>query len=145
MKTDMKAFIAAIAIMGAIRFAMTVAGLPDSTVKYASMTIIILAGTIYFALVSPTRKERLKAAYLLILPYMIIEVLALGFTWATGRHTIFHTPPYDFGATMAQHTIGHLVGGLTWEPLTVWVFMELLWGISYMTKLASTHLAQRKA
>ena len=127
MKTSMKAFIAAIAVMGVIRFALTVAGLPNSTVKFFSMSAIILAGIVYFAIASATHKERLKASYLLILPYMIVEVAALGYGWATGNQTIFHAQEYSFGMGIAAHTLGHLVGGLTWEPLGCFVVMEIVW------------------
>src|SRR5919198_3536129 len=137
MKTSMKFFIAAIAVMGVIRFVLTMAGLPNTVVKFASMTVIIMAGTLYFAIDSKTHKERLKAAYLLIVPYMIVEVAALGYTWLTGQPTIFHAQEYSFGtlpagssdptAGIAAHTIGHFVGGLTWEPLSVFVVMEIVW------------------
>jgi hypothetical protein len=128
MKTSMKISIAAIAVMGVIRFALTVSGVPDSTVKYFSMSVLILAGTLYFAIASKTHKERLKAAYLLILPYMTVEVLALGYTWITGHQTIFHAREYSFGTSIVVHTLGHLVGGLTWEPVVfVFVPMEIVW------------------
>jgi len=127
MKTSIKLFMAAIAVMGVIRFVLTMAGLPDSVVKFASMTVIIMAGSIYFAFAATTHKERLKAAYLLILPYMIVEVAALGYTWASGHQTIFHAKEYSFGVGVGAHTIGHLVGGLTWEPLLLFVLMEILW------------------
>jgi hypothetical protein len=125
----MKAFIIAIAAMGIVRFALTVSGLPNGTVKYFSMSAIMTAGVFYFAIVTPTHKGRLKAAYLLVLPYMIIEVLALGYTWASGRQTIFHAAEYSFGTPIVVHTIGHLVGGLTWEPLFFFVVMEIIFGI----------------
>ena len=134
MKTSMKRFMAAIAVMGLLRFALTMAGLPDNAVKFASMTVIVLAGTIYFALASSSHKERLKDAYLLVLPYMIIELAALGYTWATGHQTIFHSRDYSLGFGIAQHTLGHLVGGLTWEPLSLFLIMEILWLISLGTR-----------
>ena len=127
----MKAFIAAIFAMGVIRFVLTVSGQPDDFVKYFSMTVIWIAGALYFALATETHKERLRAAYLLTLPYMIIEVSALGYTWASGRQTIFQAKEYSFGGTpIAWHFLGHLVGGLTWEPLSFFLFMEIVWGIS---------------
>ena len=88
MKPTMKWFIAAIAAMGVIRFTLNQAGAPDSIVKYFSMTVIMIVGSVYFAIASTTHKERLKAAYLLVLPYMIVESLALGCTWTTGHPTI---------------------------------------------------------
>jgi len=126
----MKAFIAAIFAMGVIRFILTVSGLPDGMVKYFSMTVIWFAGALYFALTTDTHKERLRAAYLLTLPYMVIEVAALGYTWASGHRTIFHANEYSLGTTIGVHTLGHLVGGLTWEPLFVFLVMEIVWGIS---------------
>jgi hypothetical protein len=120
-------FIGLIAAMGVMRFALTIAGLPNSIVKFASMTVIIIAATVYFAVDSGSHKERLKIAYLLIIPYLIIEVAALGYTWATGHPTIFHAEEYSLGYGIAAHTIGHLIGGLTWEPLTVFVLMEIIW------------------
>ncbi len=129
MSKMMKLFISAIAAMGIVRFALNMSGLPNEIVKYFSMTAIIIAGQIYFALTTATHKERLKAAYLLVMPYMIIEVLALGYTWASGRPTIFHANEYSLGFSVRVHTIGHLVGGLTWEPLFVFLMMEIIWGI----------------
>jgi len=126
----MRGFIAAIFVLGILRFVLTVAGLPDAIVKYSSMTVAIVAGTLYFAAATETHWERLKAAYLLIVPYLIIEVSALGYTWATGRQTIFHSHEYSLGFSIGQHTVGHLVGGLTWEPLAVFVVMEIVWAIS---------------
>jgi hypothetical protein len=127
MKTSLKLFIAAIAVMGVIRFVLTIAGLPNAAVKFASMTVIMIVGTLYFGVASLTHKERIKAAYLLVLPYMIVEVAALGYTWATGRQTIFHAQEYSFGVGVGVHTIGHLVGGLTWEPVFLFLVMEIIW------------------
>ena len=126
-KKTMKIFILAILAMGFVRFILNISGLPNSVVKFFSMTAIIVIGTVYFAIATTGHKERLKAAYLLILPYMIVEVLALGYTWATGRQTIFHAEEYSMGFSIAQHTIGHFVGGLTWEPLSIFVLMEIIW------------------
>jgi hypothetical protein len=136
-RTDMRLFMAAIFGIGVLRFALTLAGLSNDVVKNFSMTAIMLVGTVYFALKTESHKERLKAAYLLTLPYMVVEVAAIGYTWATGRVTIFHAPEYNLGTSPAFHTIGHLLGGLTWEPLMGFVLMEILWlastGISRFT------------
>lgn len=130
MNKTMEWFIFSIAAMGVIRFILDVGGVPKDVVKYFSMTAIITAGALYFAIATSTHKERLKAAYLLILPYMVIEVIALSYTWISGQQTIFHAAEYSFGGvSIATHTLGHLIGGLTWEPLIVFVLMEIVWGI----------------
>jgi hypothetical protein len=137
MNKMMKIFIAAIAVVGVVRFVLSVSGLPDSTVKYVSMSVVIMLGTIYFGLTSRTHKSRLKDAYLLILPYLVVEVLALGYTWATGRRTIFHAEEYSFGTSIGAHTIGHLVGGLTWEPLFLFLVMEVIWAVPTVIRMAA--------
>jgi hypothetical protein len=122
----MKFFIPAILVVGFTRFALSIAGFPNSLVKYCSMTALIAVGTIYFAVTQSVRRDRLKAAYLLILPYMVVEVSVLAYTWATGRQTIFHAPEYSFGTGIVLHTLGHLLGGITWEPLITFVLMEII-------------------
>jgi hypothetical protein len=122
-----KVFAAAIFLMGLVRFMLTVSGLPDSTVKYFSMTAVIIAGIFYFALTTATHKDRLKASYVLVIPYMVVEISALGYTWASGHPTIFHAKEYNLGASLPAHTFGHFVGGLTWEPLFSFVLMEFIW------------------
>ena len=122
----MKWFVAAILALGVLRFVLTFAGFPDAVVKFSSMTVAILGGTLYFGVAAKTHWERLNAAYILIIPYMIIEVFVLGYTWTTGHQTIFHSHDYSLVFSIGQHTIGHLVGGLTWEPLTVFLLMEIV-------------------
>lgn len=129
MNKPLKAFIIAIAAVGVVRFTLDMAGLPHSPVKYFSMTGVMIAAIIYFAIVTDTHKERLKDSFLLVMPYMTIEVLALGYTWASGRQTIFHAAEYSMGYPIGAHFVGHLVGGFTWEPLVVFILMEIVWGI----------------
>jgi hypothetical protein len=127
----MRWFILAVFVVGLFRFILTVAGLPNRVVKFSSMTAVIIAGIVYFAVATTSHWERFKASYLLILPYMIIEAAALGFTWASGRETIFHALEYSFGGTpLPFHFIGHIVGGLTWEPWILFVLMEVIWLIT---------------
>jgi hypothetical protein len=133
-RTDIRFFVAAIVLMGLLRFVLTVSGLPDSTVKFFSMTVIINVGTLWFALKTNTHAERFLAAYLLIFPYMVVEVAALGYTWASGRQTIFHAPEYNLSTPIWGHTIGHLLGGLTWEPWAVFLGMEMVWVIASLVR-----------
>ena len=143
MSKSLKAFVIAIAAMGVLRFILTVSGVPNNVVKYFSMSAIMTVGLIYFAIVTSSHKERLKASYLLVMPYMTVEVLALAYTWASGRQTIFHANEYSFGTTIRVHTIGHLIGGLTWEPvLFVFVPMEAFWLIYTTARSAFKAKAQ---
>lgn len=117
---------AAILAVGGFRFALTVSGFEDDIARFASMTAIILAAIVYFAGRTPTRAERIIVAYGLVLPYMIVEIVGLGYTWWSGRETIFHAEPYTLGTSMKVHFFGHLIGGITWEPAIVFLLLSAL-------------------
>jgi hypothetical protein len=118
-------FMVAILLVGLVRLRLVVSGAPDEGTKYA-MTLVILAGCLYFGAASPSWKGLLAVSYLLILPYMAVEVVGIGYTWATGKTTIFHVPQYSLGLDLDLHFWGHLVGGLTWEPLSLFVVMLIV-------------------
>jgi hypothetical protein len=130
MNKTMWGFITAIVVTGVIRFILDQSGVSHDIVKYFSMTVVVLIGSLYFAIAAKTHKERLKDAYLLVMPYMTVEVLALGYTWITGNPSIFHTAEYSLGYPLGEHLVGHVIGGLTWEPLFCFLVMEIVWGIS---------------
>ena len=125
-KSAITGFAASIFLVGLVRFGLTAAGTPDGISKYASMTVVILAGCVYFGVAGLSWKELVKVSYLLILPYMAIELGGIGYTWATGKTTIFHVPQYSFGMPTDVHFFGHLVGGLTWEPLSLFIVMLIV-------------------
>ena len=123
-------FMVAVLLVGLVRFSLTVSGVSDEVTKYASMTVVILAGCLYFGAASLPWKELLPASYLLILPYMAVEVVGIGYIWATGKTTIFNVPQYSLGLEVDLHFWGHLVGGLTWEPLSLFVVMLIVRAVS---------------
>jgi hypothetical protein len=138
----MKISMGSIAAIGLARFLLDAWGVPRDIVKYVSMTAVMIACSIYFAITTETHRERLKAAYLLVMPYMIVEVLALSYTWATGHQTILSAAEYSLGYSIGLHTVGHLIGGLTWEPLFVFLMMETIW---FVYTRGGFCLRQRKA
>ena len=134
-------FMAAIVLVGMARFSLTAAGAPDEVTKYASMTVVMLAGCLYFGAVSQSWKELLPVSYLLLLPYMAVEVAGIGYQWATGNSTIFHAPEYSLGFDLDIHFWGHLVGGLTWEPLSLFVGLLVVHAIARIWTLARRRFA----
>src|SRR5262249_14512389 len=135
-QNSMRGFMLATVAMGVLRFVLIVSGIPDSVVKFFSMTAVIFAGILFFSVATQTHKERFIASYLLILPYMVVEVAVLGYTWISGRRTIFHSEEYSRGFPIAIHTVGHFIGGLTWEPWIVFLLMEIVWGIGWAVRRA---------
>jgi hypothetical protein len=128
--TAIAGFVASIFLVGLVRFGLTIAGTPDDVSKYASMTAVILAGCVYFGAAGLSWKELVKVSYLLVLPYMAVELGGIGYTWATGKTTVFHVPQYSFGMPADVHFFGHLVGGLTWEPLSRFLVMLVVRAVS---------------
>lgn len=119
-------FVLLILGVGTARLILTLAGVGNESVRVASMTAVILAGIIWFGSRPTAWRSRLWISYALILPYMLIETLGLGVTWISGIPTIFHAPEYSMGTTIRAHFIGHLVGGLTWEPFGLFVILTVL-------------------
>ena len=94
------------------------------------MTVVIAIAILYFASRPGQRRERLVISYRVIAPYMLVETLSPGYTWRTGTTTIFHTPPYTFGVGLPVHFWGHIVGGLTWEPVFVLLLISVFGKVS---------------
>ena len=113
-----------------MRFGLSISGVDNSLTRYASMTVVIVIAILYFASRPSQRRERLVISYLLVAPYMLVETLSLGYTWRTGTTTIFHTPPYTFGVGLPVHFWGHIVGGITWEPLFVFLLISVFRKVS---------------
>jgi hypothetical protein len=115
--------------VGLARFALTVSEAPDHVARYASMTAVLLVGCLYFgAATGFSKKELLAASYLLILPYMVVELGGIGYTWATGKPTIFQASEFSAGLRVDHHFWAHLLGGLTLEPLVLFVQMLIVRG-----------------
>lgn len=119
-------FVAAILLVGAVRFVLTVNGADDSVARWSSMTAVIGVAIVYYGLRTSTHRDRWVVAFALVVPYMIVETSALGFSWFTGTPTIFHSPPYSLGTDLRVHFFGHIAGGISWEPAMVWL---ALWGV----------------
>ena len=75
------------------------------------------------------------AAYVLFVPYTLIAVPALGYTWITGVPTIFQRHEHSMtGLTIGQHFAVMLIGGFTIEPLAGFAFMSLVALVALMIR-----------
>ena len=128
-KSAVIGFAAAILTVGGLRFALTLSGVPDRLTTYSSMSVVILAGIIYFGIICTTWKDRLLAAAALYLPYTLVAVIGLGYTWETGRRTIFQPHEHMFGLSAGQHLAVMGIGGVTFEPL---IGMVLMAGVGWL-------------
>src|SRR6187551_90171 len=128
-------FLAAIALVGLLRLALSIAGTPDSQVKYASMTMVFFAGIAYYGL-------RVRTAgfgsYRHLLPLILNQSLVfhavaiLGITLsANGFPNVFDAPefrgPGGSATTEAlPHALSHLFVGTTLGTLVGWGVGSLL-------------------
>jgi len=112
--------------VGAARLILTLTGVQDELTRYASMTAAIAAGIVWFGSMATSWRQRIMISYALIAPYVLIEIAGLGYTWVSGRETIFHAPEYSMGTSIGVHFAGHLIGGLTWEPMALFAILTVL-------------------
>ena len=122
-------FVAAILVVGTLRFVLTLLGVPDEITTYSSMTGVIVIGMIYFAIACPRWNDRLLAAYVLFLPYTLVEIVTLGYTFVTGNYTIFQRHDHAFGLTVGQHLSAMVIQGLISGPLLT---LGLMSGIAWI-------------
>ena len=126
-KTAVVGFVAAILIVGVLRVTLTLSGVPDRITTFFSITVVIVVGMIYFGVTCRKWRDRMLAAYVLFVPYTLIAVPALGYTWVTGVPTIFQRHEHSMtGLTIGQHFATMLIGGFTIEPLAAFALMSLV-------------------
>ncbi|MBI2821643.1 MAG: hypothetical protein HYX74_05410 [Acidobacteria bacterium] len=135
-------WVLAIVLVGAARLILSTAGLPNSQVKFVSMTVVIALGTAYFPVWCARKgwsyRDLFVLSYFLTVPYMAVEVVGLSLVVLNEQPNIFHAGEYSFGTTPQLHLMGHLVGGVTWEPWTLWlVSSSVLWITSRVERRVS--------
>jgi hypothetical protein len=122
-------FLFAIAVVGLIRLAASIAGLSDDTVKFASMTIVFFAGVVYYGL----RVGRTGfGTYRHILPLVFnqsavfhtISIIGIALS-ANGFPNVFDTPEFrgpggSTETTALAHGLSHLIVGMTFGTLVGW-------------------------
>jgi hypothetical protein len=142
-----KVWLALIAIVGIARLGLSLAGEPDATVKWASMTVVGLAAIIYYGVAVHTSGF---GSYKQLLPLVFIQnVLAnsiaiVGIALSmVGFSNIFAAPEFSppFAQTPQQqwiHMLGHLIAGMGIGSL-------LGWGVASLVMLITKALVRRPA
>ena len=126
-RTAVIGFVAAILAVGILRLSLTFLDVPDRITTFFSISVVILVGVFYFGLTCRQWRDRMLAAYVLFVPYTLIAVPALAYTWITGNPTIFQRHEHSMmGFTVGQHSAAMLIGGFTIEPWAAFVFMSLV-------------------
>jgi hypothetical protein len=140
-----RVWLALIAAVGLARLGLSLAGLPDSTVKFLSMSVVGWVAVLYYGVAVHTRGF---GSYKQLLPLMIFQVVLVqaiavaGILLAiAGLPNIYAAPEYSgppFARSHNQwnHALAHLTIGLTAPVL-------LGWGVGSLVLLITKRVARR--
>src|SRR5437867_3847931 len=142
-----KVWLALIAAVGLARLGLSLAGLPDSTVKFLSITVVGWAAVFYYGVAVYTKGF---GSYKQLLPLMIFQVVLVqsiavaGILLAiAGFPNIYAAPeysgpPFARSANQWSHALAHLTIGIV-----VPVLLE--WGVASLVLLITKKVARRPA
>jgi hypothetical protein len=135
-----KVILILIAVVGIVRLALSLAGVPDSTAKWVSMTVVGLAGFIYYGIAVYTSGF---GSYKQLLPLVFIQnvlansIVIFGIVLAMAGHANIYAAP-EYGGSQVTHILGHIWGGMG-------VFSIIGWGLASLVLLITKKLTPRPA
>jgi hypothetical protein len=142
-----KAWLILLAVVGLGRLGLSLAGLPDRTVMWLSMTVVGWAAVLYYGVAVHTRGF---GSYKHLLPLMIFQVVLVqaiavfGILLAiAGLPNIYAAPeysgpPFARSANQWTHALAHLTIGIV-VPVLLW------WGVGSLVLLITKKVARRPA
>lgn len=127
-----------IAAVGIGRLALSMAGLPNSEVKWLSVTAMGLVGMVYCAVIAHTSGfGSYRHLYpLLVLQGLVANVIVAGgilLAMATGIDNIYSAPEYSGGVDGKTwtHAGAHIVLGIVIGPVVAWLVAS---GLMFLVK-----------
>jgi hypothetical protein len=130
-----KSWLILIAAVGLARLGLSLAGLPDRTVMWLSMTVVGWAAVVYYGVAVHTRGF---GSYKQLLPLMLFQVVlvqsiaVLGILLAiAGLPNIYAAPeysgpPFARSANQWSHALAHLTIGIVAPVLLGWAVASLV-------------------
>ncbi|MEK6408401.1 MAG: hypothetical protein AABN34_15855 [Acidobacteriota bacterium] len=130
-----KLFLCLIAIVGIARLGLSLGGVENASVKWLSISVVTLIGTIYYSVRVHTSgfgsyKQLLPIVVLQSLVAQSIIIAGIVISIFTGRDNIFSAPEYSGGGDGKTwlHAGAHLVLGVIVGSLLAWlVGCVLMW------------------
>jgi hypothetical protein len=121
-------FLILIAVVGFVRLALSLGGVPNSTAKWLSMTLLVWIGVVYYSIRIPARgfgsyKQLFPVVALLNITAQVIAIIGIAIAMFTGNDNIFSAPEYAFGGDGKSwlHLGAHVFIGTTIGSLVPWV------------------------
>ncbi len=138
-----KPILIAILVVGLLRLSLSLAGVPDGTVRWLSMTVVALIGVFYYGIQAPRTGF---GSYRHLLPLAVIQstlangiaIVGILIALATGQQNIFTAPEFGGEGQQAFHLFGHAAFGIGIGSI-------LSWGISSLVMLITRKLARLSA
>src|SRR5262245_3100232 len=126
-----KVFLVVLAAVGFARLGLSLAGLPDTTVRWLPMNVVAWAGAFYYGVAVHTSgfgsyKQILPLGIFQTLLQQSIAVLGILLTIA-GASNIYGAPEFSMGAqSQWTHLLAHLTIGIVAPPLLLWAVASLV-------------------
>ena len=128
-----RVFLILILVVGIARLALSLGGVPNSTAKWLSMTVVAWIGVVYYAIRVHTSgfgsyKQLLPVVALLNFVAQAIAMVGIVIAILTGTGNIFSAPEYAFGSDGGTwlHVGAHLVVGTTLGSLVPWLIGSVI-------------------
>jgi hypothetical protein len=130
-----------IVVVGVARLGLSLAGVPNSTARWLSITAVMALGMLYCAIRVHTSgfgsyRQLLPLLFIQALLAHLIVIAGILIAMYTGRDNIFSAPEYSGGGDGKNwlHVLAHLVLGGVLTPVLSWGICSL---IMWMTKKAT--------
>jgi len=128
-----KLFLVLIVGVGVVRLALSLGGVPNSTGKWASVTVALLIGVLYYSIRVHTSgfgsyKQLLPTLWILCTTSQVFIAAAIALAILTGKGNIFTAPEYSGGGDGKNwiHVGAHLLLGAIIAPLVSWLLGSLI-------------------
>jgi hypothetical protein len=142
-----KVWLGLIVIVGIARLGMSLAGMPDATVRWAAMTVVNLVAVIYYGVVVHTSGF---GSYKQLLPLVFFQsvlanlIVIFGIVLSMVGYSNIYAAP-EFSPPFAQtpqlqwaHILGHIIGGMGIGSL-------IGWGVASLIMLVTKAVVKRPA
>jgi len=120
-------FLVLIAVTGLVRLALSLGGVPNSTVKWFSMTGLMWIAVVYYAIRIHktgfgTYKHLLPVLAVLNVVFQAIAIAGILIAILTGNANVFSAPEYAFGGDGKtwSHLLAHVFIGTTLGTVLPW-------------------------
>jgi hypothetical protein len=139
-----RVFLILILVVGIARLALSLGGVPNSTVKWLSMTAVAWIGVVYYSIRVHTSgfgsyKHLLPVVTLLNFVGQAIAIVGIVIAIFSGTGNIFSAPEYAFGGAGNTwlHVGAHLVVGTTFGSLMPWLIGSVILAATRKTAAGS--------